>query len=100
MLSLENVQLNQRTNVKVLLAEELGGVQETFDIILSNIIKSVNLILLPEYFARLNTGGHLLLSGLLPEDKNEVMLAAKALNLHLISENENTNWLQLTLNKP
>ncbi|MBR9860823.1 50S ribosomal protein L11 methyltransferase [bacterium] len=96
----ENVQLNGRNNVRIMQAEDLSAIDEVFDIILSNIIKSVNLDLLPSYVDHVSEGGYILLAGLLSEDEVDIKAAAQALHLQYISTGRMENWIQLTFKKP
>ena len=66
-----------------------------FDVILANINKNViieNLVLLSE---QLNNGGQVLLSGLLKEDKDEILSIATELRLKLKKELIRNNWIAL-----
>ena len=66
-----------------------------FDIILANINKNViieNLALLSE---QLNNGGQILLSGLLREDKDEILSIGTDLHLKLEKELIRNNWIAL-----
>ena len=68
-----------------------------FDIILANINKNVileNLVLLTE---QLNKGGQILLSGLLEDDKEEILSIATQLNLKLKKELIRSNWIALQM---
>lgn len=68
-----------------------------FDIILTNINKNVileNLVLLSK---QLNDGGQILLSGLLENDKEEILSIAKESHLKLKKELIRNNWIALQL---
>ena len=91
-----NLQLNHCLNVEVLQADSLSGVTTEFDIILSNIVKGINLGLLPEFLDKLKPGGLLLLCGFLIKDEEEVLEQLKASNLKLISQRSDGEWLQLS----
>jgi len=90
----ENVQLNTAQNVEVLQADSLVNVTDKFDIVLSNIVKNINLRLLPEFVAKLKTGGHLILCGFMAVDLNELKKAASAQGLNLVEHNIDSQWLQ------
>lgn len=90
----ENVQLNKAKNVEVMRADTLSHLTEKFDIIVSNIVKNINLRLLPEFVAKLNTGGHLILCGFLEEDFAEQEKAATAHGLILQEKQIENHWLQ------
>lgn len=90
----ENIQLNKAANVEVMQADSVSHLTEKFDIIVSNIVKNINLRLLPEFVAKLNTGGHLILCGFLDQDLREQQTAASAHGLKLIEQHVDNNWLQ------
>lgn len=95
----ENAQLNSIDNVTILQADNLSKVTTSFDIILSNIVKNINMSLWPEFVAHLNENGHLLVCGLLIADRSEAIETAEALNLKLLQENNDGEWLQLKFQK-
>lgn len=90
----ENIQLNKAINVEVMQADSVAQLTEKFDIIISNIVKNINLRLLPEFVAKLNVGGRLILCGFLDQDLKEQQTAATARGLKLIEQHVDNNWLQ------
>ncbi|MDB9882129.1 50S ribosomal protein L11 methyltransferase [Bacteroidia bacterium] len=90
----ENVQLNKAKNVEVVQADTVVHLTEKFDIIVSNIVKNINLRLLPEFVSKLHKDGHLILCGFIAEDLNELTTAASAHGLKCIEHNADNNWLQ------
>lgn len=94
-----NLQLNKCKNVVVERAADLTQVTDKFDIIISNIVKNINLQLLPQLFDALNDNGHLILCGFLHTDLQEQQLRAEELNLQYIEKNIEDNWLQTTYRK-
>ncbi|MFT7230484.1 MAG: ribosomal protein L11 methyltransferase [Bacteroidia bacterium] len=90
----ENIQLNKAKNVEVQQADSIKHLTEKFDIIVSNIVKNINLRLLPEFVAKLNSGGHLILCGFLDQDFDEQQTAASAHGLILVGKHIDNNWLQ------
>lgn len=90
----ENIQLNKAVNVEVMQADSVTHLTEKFDIIVSNIVKNINLRLLPEFVAKLNHGGHLILCGFLDQDLAEQQTAATAHGLKLIEQHVDNKWLQ------
>jgi len=90
----ENIQLNKTKNVEVQQADSVKHLTEKFDIIVSNIVKNINLRLLPEFIAKLNSGGHLILCGFLDQDFDEQHTAASAHGLTLVGKHIDNNWLQ------
>lgn len=98
--SIANAEENFKKNNcnKIILRKASDAVSEMkFDIILANINKNVileNLVLLTE---QLNQGGQILLSGLLEEDKGEILRIATELNLKLKKELIRNNWIAIQL---
>ena len=90
----ENVQLNQVKNVDIQQADNLTHLTYKFDIIVSNIVKNINLSLLPQFVDKLNDTGTLILCGFLETDLAELEKAAAAHNLNLIEYNIENQWLQ------
>jgi len=90
----ENIQLNLTENVEVIHADSVTQLTEKFDIIVSNIVKNINLALLPQFVAKLKPGGHLILCGFLQEDADQLKIAAAAQHLSFISQNTQNGWLQ------
>lgn len=90
----ENVQLNDAENVDIVQVDNLNQVTEKFDIIVSNIVKNINLRLLPEFAQKLNYSGRLILSGFLEQDLEELKTAAMAQELKFIQQATDNGWLQ------
>ena len=90
----ENIQLNAAANVEILQTDSIAHLNETFDVIVSNIVKNINLKLLPEFAQKLHPDGHLILCGFIDTDIDQLVLAAEAHNLILIEQNIANNWLQ------
>lgn len=97
--SMQNLQLNACKNVVVKRAADLTGVTDKFDIIISNIVKNINLQLLPQLVESLATNGHLILCGFLDSDLEEQKKKAEELNLHYIEHHIEDHWLQTTYRK-
>jgi len=90
----ENFEKNYCTKINLRKASNAAS-EIKFDIILANINKNViieNLALLSE---QLNNGGQILLSGLLKEDKDEILSIATELHLKLEKELIRNNWIAL-----
>lgn len=90
----ENIHLNRAKNVEILHADSVNQLTEKFDIIVSNIVKNINLRLLPEFVSKLHKGGYLILCGFLEEDLHEQQTAALEHGLELIEKNVDNHWLQ------
>jgi ribosomal protein L11 methyltransferase len=90
----ENIQLNAAKNVEVLQADSVAHLTKKFDIIVSNIVKNINLRLLPEFAAKLNKDGRLILCGFIDTDLKELVKKATAYDLELTEKNIANHWLQ------
>lgn len=66
-----------------------------FDVILANINKNVIIENLPTLSQLLNNGGQVLLSGLLKEDKDEILSIATKIGLKFKKELIRNNWIAL-----
>jgi len=100
--SMENAAENiERNNSKVVKLEksDVFSPVEKFDIILANINKNVIIDNLGGLIFGLNTGGKLLLSGLLKEDENDVLMAFQGTGLSRVDTVERNNWITILLEK-
>ncbi len=99
--SIENVQLNNAQNVSVEHSDNVTHLTYKFDIIVSNIVKNINLSLLPQFAAKLKQNGTLILCGFLDKDLDQLKKEAMVHNLKLLNHATAKNWLQttFTLNK-
>src|SRR6187200_418258 len=90
----ENFEKNNCT--KINLRKASNAVSDIrFDIILANINKNVIIENLGLLSRQLNKGGQVLLSGLLKEDKDEILSIATKLGLKLKKELIRNNWIAL-----
>ncbi|MDF1856550.1 50S ribosomal protein L11 methyltransferase [Pseudooceanicola sp.] len=71
-----------------------------YDIILANILKAPLLALAGDMAAHLAPGGHVILSGLLNDQADEVSAAYQATGLEPVHHEEIGDWSTLTLRKP
>ena len=97
--SLENMELNNITNVTVIEGDESTIPETQFGRILANVNKNVifrNLELLHE---RLLSGGLLYLSGLLHEDESDIRGKASSLGFKQLDKKTRGNWMCLKLTK-
>ncbi len=90
--AVENMALNNITNINVLLgdARVLDGMH--FDVILANINRNILLMDMERYVACLNEGGTLIMSGFYTEDIPVLEAKANSLGLHLIAQHSKDNW--------
>jgi len=94
----ENLDRNNCTRIQLEKAQEVPEGQK-FDIILANINKNVILSNLQSLYAALASGGILLLSGLLPADKEEIVSTADLLHLDLEQFSQKEYWISLKFSK-
>ncbi len=92
----ENVHENNCRSISLYLRDN-PAIETSFDVILANINKNVILDNLHVLSRQLHRSGVILLSGLLKEDEEEVVVAAKASGLGLLEKNIRDNWLCLKL---
>ena len=101
--SVENALENtMRNNCSCIVVQE-GSVEEVgavkFDIILANINRHILLQYMADLYAKLNSGGTILMSGLLVEDKEIILGAATEAGFRFEKMNELTNWIALLFTK-
>lgn len=97
--SLENTQLNNTGNVRVLLggAELLGN--ETYDVIFANINRNILLQDIHAYSKVLNKNGILVMSGFYKEDIAAIRQKSEENGLSFLRFNELDNWVSVTCTK-
>jgi len=88
----ENLSLNHCSNTFVI-QQDTVSTKGPFDIILANINKNVLLENMEAISLQLAKPGHLLLSGLLVEDEEDIVLAAKKNLLIFAGKESRDNWL-------
>ena len=94
----ENLERNHCEFVK-LEKSDVFSPTDKFDIILANINKNVIIDNLGGLIFGLATGGKLLLSGLLKEDENDVMMALQGSGLSRVHTVDRNNWIAILLEK-
>jgi ribosomal protein L11 methyltransferase len=94
----ENAQVNgvagQLTIIRGTLTDVPAG---QYDLVVANIQRTVLVPLMKEMAARLRSAAHLLLSGLLLGDEEEVTAAAHAAGLTIVSRETENEWIALSL---
>lgn len=89
----QNLQLNKINNVEVLNSSDLKGVKSDFDIILSNIITSVNINFWADYYSLLKKEGILVVSGILSDHLTQVENLAQSLKFKKVSNLNEEEWI-------
>jgi ribosomal protein L11 methyltransferase len=95
----ENIQLNQCSKITALRTDRIPET-DNYAIILANITKNVLLSYMGVLKSRLVNGGYLLLSGILQEDKAEMLAAAQENKMELAWEKVRNGWLSLLFANP
>ena len=94
----ENIGANNCRKVEVQQGSlELAG--EGYDIILANINRHILLEYMNDMYNKTKTGGHVLMSGLLREDRDIVEKAAAKAGFQLGNYSEHNNWISLLFKK-
>lgn len=97
--AMENVQLNNISNINVLFGgAELLGV-ETFDVIFANINRNILLQNIPSYAKVLNPGGKLIMSGFYKEDIPSIREKCEQNGLKYLYFSEMDNWVAVVCEK-
>ena len=97
--TLENSERNGANNIEALRGSLEDVVDHDFDIILANINRHILLQYMKGIYNKLKTGGTVLMSGIIPEDKDIISNAAMQAGFALISESTKQNWLLLKFAK-
>ncbi len=90
--TLENAELNEVGNIRVLLGDADLLTDQSFDVILANIQRNILLEDMKVYRQVLKPGGQLIMSGFYMSDLDAITEKAKELGLSLQSANERSNW--------
>lgn len=93
----ENFDNNNITGINLMQADTPTVIEGKFDIILANINKHVLMEFIPVLKRMLNQDGLLLLSGLLAEDEQDILLKASQNNLSHISTTARNKWISILL---
>lgn len=95
----ENIDRNKCTHIEVLQGSLEVITSRSFDIILANINRHILLSYMHYMFSRLNTGGKLILSGILPEDEEIVTQTALGAGFSYVLSKAHNNWLAILFSK-
>ena len=97
---LENIKLNNvNDKVSIKLIEINDVDEEPFDLILANINKNVLIYIVDEIYQLVKTTGTAILSGLLVEDKNDIVGLYTSKGFSLIEEQILGEWIALVFQK-
>ena len=90
----ENIQLNKVKNVFTMKDDTLSKIEDGIDIIVSNIVKNINLKLLPQFADKLTENGILILCGFLTKDFDNLIQESTKYGFSLTDKNTQNCWLQ------
>jgi len=93
----ENFDNNNIAGVNLLQADSPVVIEDKFDVILANINKHVLMEYIPALKTMLNPSGLLLLSGLLAEDKEDILLKTSQNHLSHITTTARNKWISILL---
>ena len=98
--ALENVDANHTGKVKVWQADSLHAITGKYDILLANINCNILLQFMGDMRSLLQSGGKLLLSGILTSDEEKITVAATSQGFVPAKKVEKDNWLALQFEVP
>ncbi|MCK4746234.1 MAG: 50S ribosomal protein L11 methyltransferase [Bacteroidales bacterium] len=98
--ALENVERNGASAMEVRLGDAGMLKEEGFDVVLANITRNTLVRGIPVYKNHLETGGLLVVSGILAEDVQFILNAAYQCGLDHLNTREESNWISLSFVKP
>ncbi len=97
--SIENCERNSCRNISIARGSLDEIPMQQFDVILANINRHILLQYMPGLYERLKTGGKLLMSGLLVDDRDIITNAATAQGFRFKQYKEQSNWIALLFEK-
>lgn len=90
---IENAHTNGCKHINVAHADRANAVDGKFDIVLANIIRRVILDNLETLADQVKTGGYLVISGFLKNDREQMRFACEQQKLNLVTELSENNWI-------
>ncbi len=93
--ALENISRNDAGNMEVRLGDVSVLGNEIFDFVLANITRNTLVRDIPVYYKHMDTGGLMIVSGILTEDVQYVLNSAYRTGLEHMNTMEESNWLSL-----
>ncbi len=97
--TLENIELNNMTNIEVDLSESLDTINQSFDVVIANIHKNYQLENMSKMQTLLNENGFILISGFYQNDAKEILNLCTSLGLVAYSVKIENNWCAICLTK-
>ncbi len=96
--SKENVERNSCSQIRLELRND-ADVKRSVDVILANINRNIILNNFSLLYSQLNTGGHLLLSGLLADDEERIRTEASRFGLKHMNIQHRLQWISLLFSR-
>lgn len=96
---IENIASNQASRIKPILGDQHNIPEVNYDYILANVNKNIILDILETLACRAKTQAIVLLSGLLVEDKPQILSKSEKLGLTFAEEKRSAEWICLKLKK-
>jgi ribosomal protein L11 methyltransferase len=97
--AVENTERNNCSHIEVLQGSIEDIHDDKEDIILANINRHILLQYMPRLYGRLDSGGQILMSGLLTDDREIIVEAATNAGLQFKQIKEQNNWIALLFEK-
>lgn len=97
--SRENIEQNECKRVTVKQGSLEDNTAVKTEIIIANINRNVLLNYMPLLYRQLSAGGDIIMSGLLSDDRDTMLAAAKDVGFRFIKEIDETNWIALCFRK-
>lgn len=96
--TIENVQLNNVSNVSVRQGTIEDEPKDRYDIVLANINRNILLNQIPVYVTFLKKGGDLIVSGFYEKDIADIQTVAESVGLKKIAQLSKNNWAAVVFN--
>ncbi len=97
--TIENVQLNNVSNVSVRQGTIEDEPKDRYDIVLANINRNILLNQIPVYVTFLKKGGDLIVSGFYEKDIADIQTVAESVGLKKIAQLSKNNWAAVVFKK-
>jgi ribosomal protein L11 methyltransferase len=98
--AIENAEKNSCNKIKTVLGDASALGSEKFDVILANINLNILVSDMPTYINNMNSGGLLIMSGILTDDIFKLTKTAKQQGLNITQSKSKNGWALLSTIKP
>ncbi len=97
--TIENLELNHCSKVKVRLGTIENEPGDLFDIVLANINRNILLQQIPDYFKFMNVGAQLIISGFYESDISDIQSLAASVGLKKVAQLSKNQWASIVFLK-